>query len=69
MEPWWVEPRWVEPWRACLVVLPRVHEDALGRLGLLQLGVDRDERLYGRRRVRVRLDLAVVQRLGVVSTQ
>ena len=51
------------------MVLPRVHEDALGRLGLLQLGVDRDERLYGRRRIRVRFDLAVVQRLGVVSTQ
>ena len=51
------------------MVLPRVHEDALCGLGLLQLGVDRDEGLDGRGRVRVRLNLSVVQRLGVVSTQ
>ena len=47
------------------MVLPRVHQYALGGLGLLQLRVDRDERLDRRGRVRVRLDLAVVQRLGV----
>ena len=40
-------------------------EDALARLRLLQVIVDRDERLDRLSWVRVELDLSVVQRFGV----